>query len=45
MVRKGRGDVVEEVIDYQGPLYAKHPDLDLPPVPPLDKYVHTQCRH
>ena len=45
MVRKGREDVVEEVIDYQGPLYAKHPDLDLPPVPPLDKYGQPQCRH
>ena len=45
LVRKGREDVVEEVIDYQGPLYAKHPDLDLPPVPPLDKYGQPQCRH
>ena len=43
MVRKGREDTIEEIIDYQGPLYAKHPDLDLPPVPPLDKYGQPQC--
>ena len=42
MVRKGKEDRIEEIIDYQGPLYAKHPDLNLPPVPPLDKYGQTQ---
>jgi len=42
MVRKGQEDRIEEIIDYQGPLYAKHPDLNLPPVPPLDKHGQTQ---
>jgi len=42
MVRKGQEDRIEEIIDYQGPLYAKHPDINLPPVPPLDKYGQTQ---
>ena len=42
MVRKGKKDTIEEIIDYQGPLYAKHPDLNLPPVPPLDKHGQTQ---
>ena len=42
MVRKGKEDVIEELIDYQGPLYAKHPDINLPPVPPLDKHGQTQ---
>ena len=42
MVRKGKEDVIEEIIDYQGPLYAKHPDLNLPPVPPPDKHGQTQ---
>ena len=42
MVRKGQEDRIEEIIDYQGPLYAKHPDIDLPPVPPLDKHGQTQ---
>ena len=27
MVRKGKKDVTEEIINYQGPLYSKHPDL------------------
>ena len=44
MVRKGKEDVIEEIIDYQGPLYAKHPDLNLPPVPPLDKYGQANPR-
>ena len=42
MVRKGREDKIEEIINYQGPLFAKHPDIDLSPVPPLDKYGQTQ---
>ena len=28
MVRKGKKDATEEIINYQGPLFAKHPDLD-----------------
>ena len=28
MVRKGKEDTTEEIINYQGPLFAKHPDLD-----------------
>ena len=44
MVRKGQEDRIEEIIDYQGPLYAKHPDLNLPPVPPLDKYGQANPR-
>ena len=35
---------LDEIIDYQGPLYAKHPDLNLPPVPPLDKYGQANPR-
>ncbi len=42
MVRKGKDDQVEELINYPGPLFAPHPDLNLPPVPPLDKYGQTQ---
>jgi len=42
MIRHHKEPVTEEIINYQGPLYAKHPDLDLPPVPPLDKYGQTQ---
>ena len=44
MVRKGKEDVIEEIIDYQGPLYAKHPDLNLPTPPPLDKYGQANPR-
>ena len=44
MVRKGKKDVTEEIINYQGPLFAKHPDLNLPPVPPLDKYGQANPR-
>ena len=44
MVRKGKKDTTEEIINYQGPLYAKHPDLNLPPVPPLDKYGQANPR-
>ena len=42
MHRHHKEPAIEEIIDYQGPLYAKHPDLNLPPVPPLDKYGQTQ---
>ena len=42
MYRHNKEPVTEEIINYQGPLFAKHPDLDLPPVPPLDKYGQTQ---
>jgi hypothetical protein len=38
IVRKGKDDQIEELINYPGPLFAKHPDLNLPTPPPLDKY-------
>ena len=38
MYRHHKDPTTEEIINYPGPLYAKHPDIDLPPVPPLDKY-------
>jgi len=44
MVRKGKEDVTEEIINYQGPLFSKHPDLNLKPVPPLDKYGQANPR-
>ena len=28
MVRIGKDDQIEELINYQGPLFAKHPDLN-----------------
>ena len=44
MVRKGKDNQIEELINYPGPLFAKHPDLNLPPVPPLDKYGQANPR-
>ena len=44
IVRKGKDDQIEELINYPGPLFAKHPDLNLPPVPPLDKYGQANPR-
>ena len=38
IVRKGKDDQIEELIKYPRPLFAKHPDLNLPTPPPLDKY-------
>ena len=40
MYRHNKEPVTEEIINYQGPLFARHPDL--PPTPPLDKYGQTQ---
>ena len=44
MFRKGKEPTTEEIINYQGPLFAKHPDLNLPTPPPLDKYGQANPR-
>ena len=44
MYRKEKEPITEEIINYQGPLFAKHPDLNLPPVPPLDKHGQANPR-
>ena len=44
MYRHHKDPTTEEIINYPGPLYAKHPDLNLPTPPPLDKYGQANPR-